>query len=111
MATLVLTKKSLVWEKLNKKILFIFLLFEMDDFYNIRKLVSECGVDDQEACLQWCQKIGLLPETRACSKCRRNTTLQAREMALLQVCDGGVGGALKRSLSRAEQYLRSRVCP
>ena len=50
----------------------------MDGFYNIRKLVSECGVDDPDACLQWCQRIGLLPETRACSKCRKNMTLSSK---------------------------------
>ena len=50
----------------------------MDSFYNIRKLVSECGVDDPEACLQWCQRIGLLTETRACSKCRRNMKLSSK---------------------------------
>ena len=33
-------QKSLVWEKLNKKILFNFVLFVMDSFYNIRNLVS-----------------------------------------------------------------------
>ena len=32
-------------------------------------------MDDPEACLQWCQRVGLLPETRRCSKCRRNMAL------------------------------------
>lgn len=42
------------------------------------KLVRECCVDQPEACLQWCQSIGLLPETRACSKCRRDMTLSTK---------------------------------
>ncbi len=47
----------------------------MQGVYYIVRLVRECGVDEPEASLQWCQRIALLPETRSCSKCRRSMTL------------------------------------
>ena len=78
MLILLFTKKPLVWGKLNKKVLFILIFFEIDVFYNIQKLVLECGVEDPEACLHWCQRIGLFAEIRACSKYCRNMTLSKR---------------------------------
>ncbi len=47
----------------------------MDGVFNIVRLVRKCGVGEPEVCLQWCQRVGLFPETRTCSKCRRNMTL------------------------------------
>lgn len=50
----------------------------MDEYFDIRRLVRECCVDQPEACLQWCQTVGLLPETPACSKCRRDMILSTK---------------------------------
>ncbi len=51
----------------------------MEGSYNIGRLVTECHVYDSKKCLEWCQSIGLLPQSKQCSKCRRNMTIVTQE--------------------------------
>ncbi len=51
----------------------------MEGSYNIGRLVTECHVYDSKKCLEWCQNIGLLPQSKQCSKCRRNMTIVTQE--------------------------------
>ena len=52
---------------------------EGSSFYNIGRLVTECHVYDSKKCLEWCQNIGLLPQSRLCLKCRRHMTIVSQE--------------------------------